>query len=264
MAKKALPWFRLYTEFSTDYKVQMMTESMQRRLVMLFCLQREDTLNSMSEGEICYRLGVSKKEWMATKKLFEEKGFKNGDDEIKNGEDFMKRFALRQFDSDDSGGRQRTYRKNLKLKGVSNNDVTTNSCDMSQRNHGLDTDTDTDTDKEKKNNKKKADAFLSGKPDDAHLSQKNSEVKKEAIAILNFLNEKSGKNYRPVDVNLNFIIARLKSGATFQQCKSVIAKKRRDWIGDENMAKYLRPATLFNKTKFEQYLGELIQVPEES
>ena len=31
------PWLRLYSEFASDPKVQSMAESMQRRLVMLFC-----------------------------------------------------------------------------------------------------------------------------------------------------------------------------------------------------------------------------------
>ena len=32
-------WMRLYAEFATDPKVQMMSEAMQRRHVMLFCLK---------------------------------------------------------------------------------------------------------------------------------------------------------------------------------------------------------------------------------
>lgn len=103
---------------------------------------------------------------------------------------------------------------------------------------------------------------LSGKPDVTPLNPSNLEVKKQAIEVLEFLNEKTGKKFRNVDANLNLIVARLKSGITVQKCFSVIAKKRRDWIGDEKMAPYLRPATLFNKTKFEQYLGELLNLGE--
>lgn len=99
---------------------------------------------------------------------------------------------------------------------------------------------------------------MSGKPDVAPLKSQNLEIKNQAIEVLNFLNEKTGRVFRPVDTNLKLITARLKSGATVQDCKCVIAKKRRDWIGDEKMSSYLRPATLFNATKFEQYLGELI------
>jgi hypothetical protein len=38
----------------------------------------------------------------------------------------------------------------------------------------------------------------------------------------------------------------------------VIAKKCREWLHDEHMNEYLRPATLFNRTKFAQYQGELV------
>lgn len=85
---------------------------------------------------------------------------------------------------------------------------------------------------------------LSGKPD-------------VAIEILNYLNKNTGKNYRPVDSNLRLIEARLKSGATPLQLREVVFAKCEQWGKDPKMAEYLRPATLFNATKFEQYLGEM-------
>lgn len=88
------------------------------------------------------------------------------------------------------------------------------------------------------------------------------DFKKEAIEVLLFLNEKTGRNYATADSNLEFIIGRLKeAGVTVGKCRSIIAKKAREWINDENMNKYLRPATLFNRTKFWQYEGELIKQP---
>lgn len=98
---------------------------------------------------------------------------------------------------------------------------------------------------------------LSGKPD-VSPPEKPPNPKDEARQILTFLNEKAGRNYQPVDANLEFIVARLKEGATAGQCRQVIAKKTREWAGDEKMAEYLRPATLFNRTKFAQYVGELV------
>lgn len=85
----------------------------------------------------------------------------------------------------------------------------------------------------------------------------------EAISVLEFLNAKTGKQFRPVPSNLDPIVARLKGQSketevSVQQCKSLIAKKAREWLNDEKMVKYLRPETLFNRTKFESYLGELI------
>ena len=76
--------------------------------------------------------------------------------------------------------------------------------------------------------------------------------------VLDFLNEKTGRAYRPVAVNLEFIRSRLKEGYTEDECRMVIAKKAREWLGDDAMAVYLRPATLFNRTKFNQYIGECV------
>jgi len=106
---------------------------------------------------------------------------------------------------------------------------------------------------------------LSGKPDDASFQKKseiNKKIKKEAIEILEFLNLKAGKKFRQTDVNLKMIEARLNSGASVEECKKIIIRKTREWINDSAWKKYLRPATLFNLTKFEQYIGELVVVEE--
>jgi len=87
---------------------------------------------------------------------------------------------------------------------------------------------------------------------------KKSSLRSEAVEVLKFLNEKTGRAYRPVEANLKLIIARLKSGATPTECYQVIAKKSREWGGHADMDQYLRPATLFNAMKFEQYVGELV------
>lgn len=79
----------------------------------------------------------------------------------------------------------------------------------------------------------------------------------EAKEVLKFLNEKTSKKFREVDVTLDLIAARLKSGVDVQTCKTLIARKVRDWTPKPEMAGYLRPETLFNKTKFETYLAEV-------
>jgi uncharacterized phage protein (TIGR02220 family) len=95
------------------------------------------------------------------------------------------------------------------------------------------------------------------------ISPQPTSLKSQAVEILEFLNQKAKRAYRPVDTNLKLIMARLKSGATVTDCRQVIAKKTREWKSDPKMAEYLRPATLFNATKFEQYVGELILSEEE-
>jgi uncharacterized phage protein (TIGR02220 family) len=89
------------------------------------------------------------------------------------------------------------------------------------------------------------------------LANGKQKFKADALQILDFLNIKTGGRYRPVVANLELIAARLKEGATSDECRQVIAKKAREWKGTD-MEGYLRPATLFNRTKFAQYQGELI------
>jgi len=79
----------------------------------------------------------------------------------------------------------------------------------------------------------------------------------DARLIITFLNEKTGKNYQPVKANLDLIQARLKEGFSVKQLKQVVAKKVREWKCNEKMAEYLRPKTLFNRTNFANYAGEL-------
>ena len=88
------------------------------------------------------------------------------------------------------------------------------------------------------------------------LKTEKTSLTDQAKEVLKFLNEKAGRNYRPVDLNLDFIKARLKSDMSVDDLKSIVAMKCREWKGTE-MDKYLRPATLFNREKCEQYYGEL-------
>jgi len=84
-----------------------------------------------------------------------------------------------------------------------------------------------------------------------------------AVKIIDFLNGKTGKQFEPRGINLDMVICRMKEGATPAQCRQIIAMKVREWGTDEKMMKYLRPKTLFNKTNFANYKGELLIVPEE-
>jgi uncharacterized phage protein (TIGR02220 family) len=93
-----------------------------------------------------------------------------------------------------------------------------------------------------------------------------------AAEILNFLNEKLGKVKRYVpnatkeekgfipDVFLLHISARVEEGHTLRKMKAVVHLKHKEWGRDLRMKKFLRPATLFNKEKFNTYV---LEVPED-
>lgn len=107
---------------------------------------------------------------------------------------------------------------------------------------------------------------LSGEPDPGPPKvekPKNAELKVQATEVLQFLNSKSGRNYQPVNGTLDSLIARLREGFSVTQCRQVIAKKCRDWQNDEKMEPYLRPKTLFNRTNFANYVGELEVIDEQ-
>jgi hypothetical protein len=127
----ANPWFRMYAEFATDPKVQMLSESDQRRLSMLFCLRCNGHV-TLQDEEVTFLLRISNDQWASTKALFVERGFINDGNEVLN-------WDKRQFASDTSKNRVAAYRERKKNEG--NDDVTL----QKQESNAVDTDTDTDT-----------------------------------------------------------------------------------------------------------------------
>ena len=74
--------------------------------------------------------------------------------------------------------------------------------------------------------------------------------------ILTYLNEKASKKFKLKNrANRKLIGARLKEGYTVEDCKAVIDAQVALWLGDERMAIYLRPQTLFRPTNIETYLN---------
>lgn len=73
--------------------------------------------------------------------------------------------------------------------------------------------------------------------------------------IIDYLNSKTGKNYRAnVQKNKSLIKARWSEGYRLEEFKQVIDNMVKDWSGTK-YAKYLRPETLFG-TKFDGYLNQ--------
>ena len=115
------PWFRLYSEFSTDPKVQSMPEHMQRRLIMLFCLrcsngdatlQQQDEL--LLQQELCCALRITPDELAETKELFIKKNF------ITDAWEVIK-WNKRQFQSDHSTPRSQKSRARKRLDSKDEN-----------------------------------------------------------------------------------------------------------------------------------------------
>tara|TARA_R110000772_G_scaffold266053_1_gene388050 strand:- start:127 stop:816 length:690 start_codon:yes stop_codon:yes gene_type:complete len=126
----SMPWFRMYHEFATDPKVQMLSEVDQRRFIMLLCLKCCNGDVTLQCNEIAFQLRVTEAEWQATKARLIDKGLIDEDGK-------PEAWDKRQYVSDSSAERVRKHRENKKRYS----NVTETKC------NAVDTDTDTDTDK---------------------------------------------------------------------------------------------------------------------
>lgn len=102
----ANPWFRLYSEFAFDQKVQMLSEIDQRRLIMLFCLRCNGNV-TLQDEEVTFQLRITPEEWAKTKTNFVAKGFINDLNEVLN-------WDKRQYISDSSAERVKRHREKVK------------------------------------------------------------------------------------------------------------------------------------------------------
>lgn len=109
-------WCRLYSEFATDPKVQIMPEAMQRRLIMLFCFQADGCLEAMDDETLGFAMHLNAAELQKTKELFVKKGF------LEPGTWIPRNWDKRQRSSDTSNERVSRYRERTKRE--SNGTVT--------------------------------------------------------------------------------------------------------------------------------------------
>jgi hypothetical protein len=135
----ANPWLRLYAEFATDPKVQMMSEAYQRRYLMILCLRCSNGPVTLHDAEVAFQLRITNDEWMATKAVFLQKNL-IGEDNLPTSWD------RRQFSSDSSAARVAAHRE--REKTACNADVTLQKQRSNVTVTPPDTDTDTDTEAE--------------------------------------------------------------------------------------------------------------------
>ncbi|HET8688991.1 MAG TPA: conserved phage C-terminal domain-containing protein [Methanosarcina sp.] len=211
----ANPWFRMYSEFMHDPKVQMLSEQDQRRLVMILCMRCNSDV-TLQDNHVTFTLRISNEEWMRSKNVFIQSGFIDEQNNVLN-------WDKRQFISDSSAARVAKHRALHKQVNVTQRNVTVTSPEQNRT--------------EQKH-------------------KKPSSSMPDVLEVLEYLNEKASRNYKPVDANAKFIIARFNEGATVDDLKRVIDAKVKEWGNDAKWSKYLRPATLFNAEKFAQYSGE--------
>ncbi|WP_155962586.1 phage replisome organizer N-terminal domain-containing protein [Streptococcus ruminantium] len=74
---------------------------------------------------------------------------------------------------------------------------------------------------------------------------------------IQYLNQETGHTYKFIATHTKFIKARYKDGYTLEDFKKVIDTKVAQWKNNTEMAKYLRPKTLFSPSNFDSYLNEV-------
>jgi hypothetical protein len=118
---------RLFSEFASDPKVQSMPETLQRRLVMLWCLRCQGDLSGLTDREIAHGLRIPLKDLEKTRAVFLEKGFMEPDWSLPKWE-------ARQLPKDPTAAeRMRNYRRR---QGERNRNVTSNGDSPARERQG--------------------------------------------------------------------------------------------------------------------------------
>jgi len=129
-------WFRMYSEFEDDPKVRFLSETMQIRLVWLFCEKCKGV--TMDERHRAFHWRCSDSDLSETKDAFMNSGFIDSDWNLLN-------WDKRQYISDSSSERTRRYRERKRTSQERHSGVTVTPPD-----------TNTDTEKIQKPSRAKA------------------------------------------------------------------------------------------------------------
>lgn len=78
--------------------------------------------------------------------------------------------------------------------------------------------------------------------------------------ILDYLNDLTGRKYRPIKSNLSKVESLLKDGYTIEEIKEVIEVKVFEWLNNPKMSQHLNPTTLFRPSNFDKYINQVVAV----
>lgn len=109
-----------------------------------------------------------------------------------------------------------------------------------------------------KNNRKE---LSTSKKNEKEETEKNKKECKTNVykEITDYLNDKAGRNFSYKNKSTQSQInGRMSEGRTVDDFKAVIDLKVEQWGNDDKMKNYLRPATLFAPTNFENYINEAL------
>ena len=110
-------WFRFYSEFASDPKVQILSEALQRRYVMLLCLHNADHYIYAQDDELAFALNITVEDWQETKAKLINRGLLNEDGSIHGWEN---RQTISDLKDPGAAARQKRYREKRKENRESN------------------------------------------------------------------------------------------------------------------------------------------------
>ena len=88
----------------------------------------------------------------------------------------------------------------------------------------------------------------------------NKEHEDKIDEVIKRFNEMTGSNYSlKTDSHRKIVSGRLNDGHSVETLLAIVAWKQKDWAKREDMKKFIRPSTLFQPGKFDNYLNEIPQ-----
>jgi hypothetical protein len=120
--ESSLPWFRLYTEFASDPKTQMLSEVLQRRFVMILCLTGSRLVPTSDDAAIAFAMRIGGDELASTKRSLVDAGLIRSDW-------LPVAWSRRQFHSDHSGAERKRQQRSRDRQRDRHVEVTAGSHD---------------------------------------------------------------------------------------------------------------------------------------
>ena len=213
-------WLRLWTDFVDNFRVNMVSEIMQARLVKLWCIHRRGHLVGAPLEQVAFEIRLSVEETEKTIEKLIAAGLLEAD-RTPHGWDY------RQRQYDDNAARVAEARRRKREEKVASSG--------------------------KKKDQIISDQTRARTPTcSEHVPNMfRTELVDEVVA---YLNEKANRSFRSnTKATQRLIRARVNEDYAVEDFKAVIDGQCDAWLTDAEMVKYLRPETLFGP-KFEGYL----------
>jgi len=224
-----MKWFRMYSEILNDPKMVDLTTTDYGVWVKLLALANQQSergfirlrsARGQAIGTLSTLLRHRKDRLRTTLDLFKERGMIDFDLDGKEGWLEITNWNKKQFQSDDVTARTRKHKQ-----------------------------------KERSHERTRTEQIRTEQiqiPEHSHFPG--------AKEVLDYLNEKAGKQFSSMNENLEHILQRLREGYTVDQCRRVVDLKIQDEYFIDN-PRYLNPETLFKANNFDKYLNEKPKKP---